>query len=113
VVNETGLFVFKVIFDDSVGCHLQRDAFPLKGRSVIVEVEPEGMARFMGIHHSSEVDRCLAEETAQRAAFQTIQKDLPEGFVPSCNIVQLHHLPDELRQRLPTLHAGRAFAWLV
>jgi hypothetical protein len=112
-LNKPNLFVFEVIFKHFNGIDPQPGALPLEGRSVIVEVEPEGMARFMGIHHSSEVDRCFAEETAQQAALQTVQKDLPEGIVPSCEIVQLHRLPDELRRRPPTLHAGRAFAWLL
>jgi hypothetical protein len=112
-VNKPTPFAFRVIFNDSDGFDPQRGAFSLEGRAVIVEVEPEGMASFMGIHHSTEVDRYLAEETAQQAALQTIQKDFPEGFTPSCDIVQLHRLPDELQRRLPTLHAGRAFAWLV
>jgi len=112
-VNKPNSFAFKVVFNHPDGFHSHRGAFSLKGRSVIVEVEPEGMASFMGFQHSNDVDRYLAEDTAQQAALQTIQKDFPEGFAPSCDIVQLHRLPDELRRRLPTLHAGRAFAWLV
>jgi hypothetical protein len=112
-VDEPDFFVFRVGFNHGTGFDPQHGALSLKGRSVIVEVEPEGMAQFMGAHHSSEVDRYLAEETAQQAALQTIQKDLPEGFVPGCDIVQLNCLPDELERRPPTLHAGRAYAWLV
>jgi hypothetical protein len=112
-VNEPNLFVFEVIFNASDGFDPRRGALPLKGRSVIVAVEPDGTAGFMGIHHSSEVDQYLAEDTAQLTALQTIQKDFPEGFAPGYDIVQLHSFPDELRRRLPTLHAGRACAWLV
>lgn len=112
-MNQPNPFAFKIIFNDPDRFDPHRGAFPLEGRSVIVEVESEGMASFMGIHHSDDVDRYLAEDTAQQAALQTIQKDFPEGFAPSCDIVHLHRLPDELRRRLPTLHAGRAFAWLV
>jgi len=112
-LNKPDLFVFKVIFDLPDWFDPEPGALPLEDRSVIVEVEPEGMARFIGVHHSDEVDWCLAEETAQQAALQTVQKDLPAGFVPACDVVQLHRLPDEIRRRRPTLHAGRAFTWLV
>jgi hypothetical protein len=112
-VNRPNLFVFEVIFNDSIEFDPWRSAFPLDGRSVVVAVEPEGTAGFMGIHHSREVDRGLAEETAQQVALQTIQKDFPEGFAPGFGIVQLHRLPDELQRRLPTLYAGQACAWLV
>jgi len=112
-VNEPNLFVFKVSFNGCNAFDPPNDVFSLKGCTVVVEVEPEGMARFMGIHHSADVDRCLAEEIAEQTALQTIQKDLPEGFVPGCDIVQLRRLPDEVQHRRPTLHAGRAYAWLV
>jgi hypothetical protein len=112
-LNNPDPFVFEVVFNHADGFDPHPGASPLGARSVVVEVEPEGMARFMGIHHSGEVDRYLAEETAMEAALQTIRKDLPEGFVPACDVVALDYLPDELRQRRPTLHACRAFAWLV
>ena len=112
-MNKPNLFVFEVVFNRSSGFDPQPGALSLEGRSVVVEVEPEGMARFAGICHSNEVDRWIAEEAAQEAALRTIQKDLPEGFVPACEVVQLHRFPDELQRRPPTLHAGRAFAWLV
>lgn len=112
-VNKPNLFVFKVTFNDSDGFDPQHGAFSLEGRSAVVAVEPEGMARLMGIRHSSEVDRYLAEEVAQQTALQTIRKDFAEGFMPRYDLVQLQRLPDELQRRLPTLHAGRACAWLL
>ena len=99
-MNEPNLFVFEIIFDESHGFDSVHGAVSLKGRSVIVAIGPERMARFMGVHHSSEVDRSLAEETAQQLAFQTIQEDLPDGFVPrsASSVFAARTQPEQNRQ---------------
>ncbi|MBV9998232.1 MAG: hypothetical protein JO015_03870 [Verrucomicrobia bacterium] len=104
--------MFKVSFDWPPGFDAKRHDLPVDGHSVIVEVEPEEVgATIPG--SSQETALYCAEETARRAALETIQKDLPEGVEPVCLVALVDRLPGELRRRTPTLHTSGARAWLV
>ena len=86
----------------------------LDGHSVLVEVEPEGgVAATVAGSVGGIAARHFAEETARRAALETIQKDLPEGVEPLCLVVPVDRFPGQLRQRPPTLHTYGARAWLI
>jgi hypothetical protein len=105
--------VFRVFFDWPPEFDAETHDLPLDGHSVLVEVEPEGAVATTTPGGSGETARYFAEETARRAAVETIQKDLPEGVQPVCLVVPVDRLPDELRRRAPTLHTCGARAWLV
>lgn len=91
----------------------EKHDLPLGGHSVLVEVDPEEFVAITAPDGSGEAARHFAEETARRAALETIQKDLPEGVKPACLVVPVDRLPGELRRRAPTLHTCGARAWLV
>jgi hypothetical protein len=107
-------FVFKVSFELPPGLDAGTHDLPLNGHSVLAEVEPEEfVATTVPGGSSGEAARYFAEETARRAALETIQKDLPEGVEPVCLVLPVDRLPGELRRRAPTLHTCGARAWLV
>lgn len=107
-------FVFKVSFDWPPGFDAETHGLPVDGHSVVVEVEPEEVVATAIAGSSRErAARDFAEETARRAALETIQKDLPEGIEPVFLVAPVHRLPGQLRRRTPTLHTSGARAWLV
>ena len=106
-------FVFKVSFNWPPGFDAETHDLPVDGHSVLVEVEPEDVVAITIPGSSGEAARHFAEETARRAALETIQKDLPEGVEPVCLVVPVNRLPGELRRRAPTLHTCGVRAWLV
>ena len=106
-------FTFKISFESPPGFDAETHDLPLDGHSVLVEVEPEGFVATPVPGDSGEAAWSIAEETARRAALETIQKDLPEGVEPVCLVVPIDRLPAEFRRRAPTLHTSGARAWLV
>ena len=105
--------MFKVSFDWPPGSDAETRGVPIDGQSVLVEVEPEEAIATAIPGEAGAPSRHFAEETARRAALETIQKDLPEGVEPVCRVAPVTRLPGALRRRAPTLHTSGARAWLV
>jgi hypothetical protein len=104
--------VFEVVLNET--SNEATDGSRLEGRSVVVEIEAEGLLKALAITPDpAEATRHEAAELACRAAVQTIEKDLPAGVEPACSPSPMDHLPDGLQERAPTLHTPLASAWLV
>ena len=110
---ESRVFVFEVIFNHSFRFDGELDRSCVNARSVIVEVDVEGIAEASGNNDADAAVRHSAEEVALQAAMQTIEKDLPHGFEPAFSVAQIDYLPDELRRRSPTLHLYQVCAWVI
>jgi hypothetical protein len=102
-------FVFQVMINP----HAELGGASFGGCSAFVEVETEGATKAFRFGLAYGTARQLAEEIAQWAAVQAVQKDLPHGFEPACSASLLKGLPDGLRQRHPTAHTCQARTWLV
>jgi hypothetical protein len=104
--------VFEVTFDATLN-QLTHDS-GLTGRSVVVQVESEGLSEALALTADpAGAARHEAEALACRAALQTIEKDLPAGFEPACLPLWVDQLPAKLQGKAPTLRTGPALAWLV
>ena len=106
------LLIFEVAFEATP--NQVTDDPGLMGRSVVVQVESEGLNEVLALTADpADAARHEAEALACRAALQTIEKDLPAGCEPACLSVRVEQLPDKLQGTAPTLHTGPALAWLV
>jgi hypothetical protein len=84
---ESRLFVFEFVLDCSLRFGTEADRSSMNGRSVIVEVDLEGIVEASSAIDSDEAARQSAEELALQAAVQTIEKDLPHGFEPAFKVL--------------------------
>ncbi|HEY0789624.1 MAG TPA: hypothetical protein VGD78_01050 [Chthoniobacterales bacterium] len=106
-------FHFKVTVNPHFAGGAQAECGPNGGCSVVVEVEPEETIGAFRFGFPTRTAWHIAEEVAQQAALQAVQKDFPHGFEPVCLSTPLARLPDELRDRHPIARTCQARSWLV
>jgi hypothetical protein len=112
-MGTSSTFIFEIVFRD-IPFPGETQGSPASDRSIIVEVEPEGIARIakdapLG---EEETARQYAKELAPQLAMQVVQKDLPHGFEPPYSVMEIDQLPSDLRLRPPKFHGNRFRAWL-
>jgi hypothetical protein len=106
------VFIFRIVFEPWTG-HDEDGIGGSGGGSVVVEVKPEVTPGPAVFGASGESPAQLAEEVAQLAARQAVQKDLPHGAAPMCSVLLLARLPDDLQGRYPTFQTSQARSWSV
>ena len=111
-LSKPGPLVFEVIVNEN--SNEATDGSRLQDRYVVVEIDAESLRKALAITPDpAEATRHEAAELACRAAVQTVEKDLPAGIEPACSPSPMHHLPDGLQEKAPTLYAPLASAWLL
>jgi hypothetical protein len=82
-------------------------------RSIVIEVSPEEISQSALAGKREKPERDLAERIARRVAAEVIQGESVSGPEESNSIAQIGALPDDLREKPPTLQRGAVRAWLV
>jgi hypothetical protein len=113
IPNASPRFLFEIVINPHSECYSEVGGASFGGCSVVVEVEPEEAIGAFTFGPATRTARHFAEEVAQWAAVQAVQKDFPHGFEPACSASPLDRLPDELCQRHPIAHTRQARSWLV
>jgi hypothetical protein len=106
-MDSSSTFIFEVVFSEETPGSLG------SGRSVIVEVEPDGLAKAATHLPSGKAALRCAKELAPEVAMQVIQKDFPHGFEPAYSVVQIDQLPHHLNHHAPKLQGNRFRAWMI
>jgi hypothetical protein len=111
IMNTSSTFLFEVVFKDMP---VLGEAQPAPGsdRSIIVEVEPDGIIK-QPFPHPPEDDRQCAKDLAPQFAMQVVQKDLPHGFEPAYSVMEIERLPGDLHLCPPKFQGNQFRAWLI
>jgi hypothetical protein len=110
-MDTSSTFLFEVVFKDMplLG---ESQARPGSDRSIIVEVEPDGIIK-QPFPHPPEDDRQCAKDLAPQFAMQVVQKDLPHGFEPAYSVMEIERLPGDLHLCPPKFQGNQFRAWLI
>jgi hypothetical protein len=112
IMDVSSTFLFEVVFRDipTLGDIIGSPS----DRSIIVEVEPDNVARTAKSLLLGEGDfaREDAKELAPQIAMQMVQKDLPHGFEPPYSVTEIDQLPRDLLLRPPKFQGNRFRAWM-
>jgi hypothetical protein len=110
--SKPGPLVFEIAIEQAQNQDVNGSG--LEARSVVVQVESQGMLRPLALAPDpAEAARHEAEEVACEVALQAIEKDLPAGAEPACSPSPMGHLPDGLQGKAPSLYTPGAAAWLL
>jgi hypothetical protein len=112
-MDASSTFLFEVVFRNIPV--LGETMGSASDQSIIVEVEPDSIARTAKYIPLEEVDlaREDAKELAPQIAMQVVQKDLPHGFEPPYSVMEIDQLPRDLLLRAPKFQGNRFRAWRV
>jgi hypothetical protein len=82
-------------------------------QSIVIEVSPEEISRATLAGDKEKPERDFAERIAHRVAAEVIQGELLLGPEQSNSIAQIGSLPEDVREKSPTLQRAGVRAWLV
>jgi hypothetical protein len=107
----TSTFLFEVILQDNCRTRGEANGSPVSDRSVIVEIDSDGMINPATYTPLRKAAREYAKELAPQFAIQVVQKDLPHGFEPPYSVMEIDELPSHLHNCLPKFQGNRFRAW--
>ena len=112
-MDMTSTFLFEVVLRDNSRSWGETIGSPTIERSVIVEIDSDGMIGTATCSPPGKTAREYAKELAPQFAIQVVQKDLPHGFEPSYSVMEIDQLPIRLRNSLPKFQGNQFRAWLL
>lgn len=111
-MDTTSTFLFEVLLKDTCRTRGANGDSPASDRSVIVEIDSDGMIRTATYTSAAKTAREYAKELAPQLAIQAVQKDLPHGFEPPYAVTEIDELPIHLQNCPPKFQGNRFRAWL-
>ncbi len=82
-------------------------------RSIVVEVAPATMPGATLGGDKAQMERGAAEETARQVAGEIVQAGGGSALGVNDSVAQIGSLPEEIREKPPTLQRGGVRAWIL
>jgi hypothetical protein len=112
-MDTTSTFLFEVVLKDNCRTRGETNGSPASNRSVIVEIDSDGMLKTSAYTPTAKTAREYAKELAPQFALQVVQKDFPHGFDPPYSVMEIDQLPVHLHNCPPKFQGNQFRAWLL